>query len=381
VNGYIVVGDVQGNLYGPNSGDAAGAMQSYQNALRIASELRKAAPGDADAQSAAARANVAVADVLAADGDRTRALAMYREAQAIIETGESPRKSSQLASLAPKIALAEMQLGNTAAALSSYRTALSLAEQNADTHPADAKSRHAVAYGKERVGVVLAMSGEYQAAEHNLREALLLYQQLSSPGTSGERDVADTHLELGDVLKAQGRNVEALREYEDGLRICEKLAADDASNVRSRRNLHIALGRLADLCIAMGRRENARRYTLRALRVLRPMVDAPTASPYDLQQFAWLLLTTPFPDLQDPEAALNAAAKAVTLTNRTDPAILNILAIAHFAGGDARRAVAIEEEALRRVPPGKSATRDEIESNLARFQASGSRTFAPPQRQ
>jgi tetratricopeptide (TPR) repeat protein len=207
---------------------------------------------------------------------------------------------------------------------------------------------------------------------------------LHATGNSGVslRDIANTHVQLGDVLVRQGRHADALTEYQDGVRICEKLVAEDPGNVQGKRDLHIALGRIADVTLAMGRRAEARVFTLRALRVLRPMVASPNASVYDLQQFAWLLLTTPFPDLTDEDAALEAAERAVTLTNRTDPALLDTLARAHYVKGHSDRALAVEEEALRLVPAGKSALRNELESNLARFRGANGRSRAvAPDRQ
>jgi cytochrome c-type biogenesis protein CcmH/NrfG len=84
----------------------------------------------------------------------------------------------------------------------------------------------------------------------------------------------------------------------------------------------------------------------------------------------WNLLTTPFTDLRDFNAALPLAVKAAQ-TQPNDPRVLDMLALAHFGLGRAADAVAIERRALSFVGPGPSALRSELEENLRRFERAG----------
>ena len=110
--------------------------------------------------------------------------------------------------------------------------------------------------------------------------------------------------------------------------------------------------------------------TERALRVLRPIVDAPGASFNETYNFGWLLLTTPFQDLQDPALAKGYAAKLVSSSKEKDPNTLDLLARAYFGTGDAKQAVETETKALALLPANtQSDARKELESNLAKFRA------------
>src|SRR5262249_54899875 len=142
----------------------------------------------------------------------------------------------------------------------------------------------------------------------------------------------------------------------------------DPENVQAQRDVTVALGRMADALIGAGRQSSARPVTERALRMLAPLVNAPHPSEMDLQQYAWILVTTPFADLRDASAALRSSQKAVAITNGTDPAMLDLLARALAANQNLTEAIATEEKALALLPAGtQSDLRSEIEGNLKRF--------------
>ena len=71
-------------------------------------------------------------------------------------------------------------------------------------------------------------------------------------------------------------------------------------------------------------------------------------------------------------AAIPAADRAVSLSNRRDPLILDTLAAAYFANGNARRAIEIEQEALQ-LPIADAANRAALLKNMSRFKAAGAK--------
>ena len=73
-------------------------------------------------------------------------------------------------------------------------------------------------------------------------------------------------------------------------------------------------------------------------------------TPYDANEWAWLIATTP--DVSDEvlQNGLLLAEKAVEHTDRGEPAILDTLAEIHFQLGDARAALAVIEEAIEIDP-------------------------------
>jgi hypothetical protein len=74
IRGYAKVGDLQGNLYGPNLGDPAAARESYSKSLRIAQSLQAAYPSDPQWSAEAAFAGMKLGDLLALGSARTEAL-------------------------------------------------------------------------------------------------------------------------------------------------------------------------------------------------------------------------------------------------------------------------------------------------------------------
>ena len=88
----------------------------------------------------------------------------------------------------------------------------------------------------------------------------------------------------------------------------------------------------------------------------------------DIDQFLWLVLSTPFKDLQDPAAALPILEKDVERTGGQDPRVLDMLARALFGTGQVDKAIQTERRALSLLSKEKSPIRQELEANLQRFE-------------
>jgi non-specific serine/threonine protein kinase/serine/threonine-protein kinase len=389
MEGYFKAGDVQGNLYGPHVGDAAGARQSYVRALELARQLHDASPQDPASRRDLARASVKLGDLSALGGDRHEALAEYRKALQVFDelAAASPKDLAarrDVLAVANKIGFTHYQLGNLEAALASYQRCLVIAQEWQKAEPGEGSARRAVAAGYERAGEVLARGGRTAEGQVNLRAALEIYQALAAARPSdaqAHRDVSNTHTIIGDILLGAGRTKEALESYSRGLEIAEALAREDPQNKQARTDLHLTLGRLADVLAAAGQRQEARDITERALRMLRALVDLPDASQYDLQNYAWLLGTTPVEELRNAARAEQYAQRAVEMTQGSDPRVLDTLARALEAGGKPERAFETEQKAVSLLPPpgpggSVSDLRRELETNLARFRQQLSR--APP---
>jgi non-specific serine/threonine protein kinase/serine/threonine-protein kinase len=372
VEGYVKVGDVQGNPSTPNLGDPAGARESYRRALAIAERIQSKDPAD---RATVARVRLKFGDLLALAGNRAEALPEYKKALSVFEefAARSPSADNQRAVLTcyDKLGFTQYQIGDFQGALDSYRRSMGIARQLQAAGAPDAQ--RLLARGQERYGELLARSGKTEDGLQNLRAALKIYQQIAaaSPEDPGaRRDVFSTYTILGDILFAALRTEDALASYREGLAIAESLSREDPYNRQARTDLHSALGRLADIFFAVGKREEAQVLSQRALAFLRKIVDLPDASQYDVQNYAWILVTTPFPELRDPAAAEKYAAKAVEMTQGSDPRMLDLLARAYEGSGNLAEAVATEEQALRMLPStGQSDLRKEFEDNLGRFRS------------
>lgn len=90
-------------------------------------------------------------------------------------------------------------------------------------------------------------------------------------------------------------------------------------------------------------------------------------SPQALNDYAWLLATSPFDQVRNGQQAVTLALQAVS-RNRS-PGYLDTLAAAYAETGKFDRAVATQREALALVPEGEVALAEELESHLDAFES------------
>jgi tetratricopeptide (TPR) repeat protein len=325
--------------------------------------------------------------LLAFGGDRAEAIRNYRSALGHFEglAAMDPRdlrRQEDLMSAVRQIGFAQFETGDLAAAAGSFRRYLQIAEglqaiDAAGGKPPNAAIRRDVAAGYDHLGEILSKSGEREQGIANIRKSLGIYQELfdaDRENPAARRSVIAAEEVLGDALLAAGRSSEAIDMYHRALDLLEVQLKQDPQNVQAQRDVTVALGRMADALIGAGRQTSARPVTERALKMLAPLVNAPQPSEMDLQQYAWIRVTTPFADLRDAAAALRCAQKAVAITNGTDPAMLDLLARAMAASENFTGAVETEQKALALLPAGsQSDLRSEIEANLARFRSKTAR--------
>jgi non-specific serine/threonine protein kinase/serine/threonine-protein kinase len=383
MEGYSRIGDVQSNLYHANLGEAAEARESFRKAHEIALEIYRERPNDSESRRDVARTEVQLGDLLAFGGDRAEALKNYHSALGHFEAlaamdPRDLRRQEDVMSAVREIGFAQFETGDLAAAAGSFRRYLQIAEglQAIDTAGGKAPSaatRRAVAAGYDHLGEVLAKSGEREQGIAAIRKSLGIYQELldaDRENPAARRSVIAAEEVLGDALISAGRSSEAIDMYHRALDLLETQFKQDPRNVQAQRDVTVALGRIGDALIGAGRQALARPVTERALKMLVPLVNAPQPSEMDLQQYAWILVTTPFPDLRNAPAALRSAQKAVAITNGSDPAMLDLLARALALNKNLAAAIQVEQKALALLPPGgQSDLRAEIETNLRRFQS------------
>jgi tetratricopeptide (TPR) repeat protein len=183
--------------------------------------------------------------------------------------------------------------------------------------------------------------------------------------------VYSTSTILGDVLASANRVPEAERHYRRAVEVTNTLRQADPSNRQHRIDWFTAAGRLADLLATQpARMAEGRSLTQEVLRTLKPIVEGGTASDSEAEQYAWLLLTSPFADLRNPAAALPIVEKASQKRGGQIPRLLDMLALAQFGVGQRQQAIETEKRALALLPPTPSPTRTELEANLKRFERS-----------
>ena len=77
--------------------------------------------------------------------------------------------------------------------------------------------------------------------------------QRSGPGNAGwQRDLSASYDKVGDVQQAQGDLVGALKSYQDGLAIMDRLAKSDPGNAGWQRDLSLSFANIGIVQMAQG---------------------------------------------------------------------------------------------------------------------------------
>ncbi len=304
INGYLKVGDLQGNPNFPNLGGSTAARDSYVKALQVAESLSSNNRGDTRARQDIATANFKLGDIFALSGDIAETLKRYRQAQQVFESlaSNDPQAKLNLRRVTQRIGSIQLQQGDLSGALESYRRFLQIAQEIYQANPSDVSARRSVALAFEKVGETMAQTGAVDEGLLKLGSARSLYEQIvtANPQIRSRMDVATVDAVIGDTLATAGRKEDAVKSFRQALDITQKLVIEDPNDKEHKRHQLDVLVRLASTLKDLGRRDQARQATLQSLQILRPMVDGPEPGTYEIEQYCELLLTTPFRDLSMP---------------------------------------------------------------------------------
>jgi non-specific serine/threonine protein kinase/serine/threonine-protein kinase len=408
---YLKVGDVQGNPYVPNLGDARGAAQSYGQALQISQSLAQADRKDWEARQYLARSYQALGEVLPVLGQPTEGITNLRHAGEIFEELAAAKPDSK--ELRQELAgcyqaLGDLQghggrmnLGDSAGALESYRRGLAIYQAELTSDANDKAARRGVAVLQIRIGDLL-MRDDLKAAMNKYRSALLTLQDLSAndlTNADARRLVAMGNQKVGGAQEELGDLKGALKSYDNAAAVREELMRADPSNALASMNFIVSLRYVGDLLYQMGDRagaltkyqsaavildklasaepdnvevqgrdslmhifvgqtlaemgkpREARIATARGLAITRELAKRSDATPDELSEYADTFLTCEPADLRDLSAALEYAKESVAKSGGTDSENLDVLAQVYFQSGDVAHALDTEEKAASLLPP------------------------------
>ncbi len=255
---YQKIGDVQGHVLTANLGNTAGALESYRKALRIlesAAEDRR----DEDVQIAIATAHGRIGDILSYTGDAGGALASYETARNISAelTTADPSSNKAMRSLAAALRWVSRARGlmqQNAQALDSSRQSLKLYLELMKAEPGDRSLRQAIADCDADIGVMQARLNDLTGALKSYKRALAEQQALSAEDPSNvtyRRELMLAYSHVGDILGNPaslnlGDTAGALENYHKMLEIGESLAAADPSDTRAKSDFAISLMRVGN---------------------------------------------------------------------------------------------------------------------------------------
>ena len=368
IAGYIRMGDIQGNPFGPNLGDSKGARDSYQLALDTGHRFIDRSQSSAELRREIAIAKRRLADMDAVGGNTAQALKGYEGAVPALD-------GLELADALIRMGFAYGQTGDFEHAYSAYERSFTIANEELSKHPGDRASQNAFAMASERLGETRFNQGDLGKATDLLTTAIRIYEDLiaAEPNRKDTRRRlwASTAL-LGDVLVLDKKPAEAERRFRQGLAIVDQLMKQDPVNRQYQRDCVATLVRLSNLLMPQpNRRSEAREMTLRSLNLLRPLVNSPAVTDFDIQLYTYMLVSAPFEDLRNPAEALPHAQRSAEKTGEKNPQVLDILARAYYGVGNKAKAIEIEEKALALIPKRDAADqnslRKELEDTLRKF--------------
>jgi tetratricopeptide (TPR) repeat protein len=130
---------------------------------------------------------------------------------------------------------------------------LGIAEQLAQSDPANAGWQRDLSVSYNKLADVLLSIGERDQAMENYQKSLGIAEQLaqSDPANAGwQRDLSVSYNKLADVLLSIGERDPAMENYQKSLRIFEKLAQSDPVNTGWQTDLVISYYKIGDLLAA-----------------------------------------------------------------------------------------------------------------------------------
>ncbi|MDP2274741.1 MAG: protein kinase [Archangium sp.] len=225
---WLKVGDVQGDPFGSSLGQTDEARRSYERGQALAQVVLQRAPGDRDARRAVAMSDEKLGAIEEVSGQLESAIAAYQRAAAL---------GLALASEQPDDAEQRFELSRVQLAIGQVRLQQNQLAQARTALEASLASRRAV----------LA-----------LRRTPLFVMGLGSTLNS-----------VAGLLQQDGRNTDALRNWEEALSLFEEALAQEPLSAAAKRGRNTVLGSLAAGFIFEQQHARALELTTRALSLSR----------------------------------------------------------------------------------------------------------------
>lgn len=239
VEGYRRLGDLAHRL-----GDLKLAQQQYEEMDRIARQQWTANPADLAWKRAVSMTGAKLGDLHAANGDRAAARRQYEDSrklrvELLAEGGANAKVD--LAQILSKLG----NVSNTVTAGQLYKDALALREDILNANPKSALAARDVELAHARLSEWYLKTNETGAARLHALKSLALAEKISNAikaNTQYKLDWASARARLGDVYRADKKNVEARKEYEAAVALVEPLAQGNPNDLLTQLiyGLHLA---------------------------------------------------------------------------------------------------------------------------------------------
>ena len=257
VDAYTRLGNLQGNEYYQNLGDAAGALTSFGKARAIAAPLAAANPKDREAVRTLALVDQSRSEILWQSGKTPEAVFVLRQAVKSLEAlAASPQASAPLiadaagayADLGDELGQPGMNgMDNPAEAIAAYRNGLALTNRALSVDPGLVRARRAIPIAAFKIGTIEIDIDPAQAIT-DLEIALHYLDTLPANDQTTlttQRMRALTKQRMANALVQLGRYKDAARLFDECAQAQQRIAAQDAQDWRALADLQSVLNQEA----------------------------------------------------------------------------------------------------------------------------------------
>lgn len=264
---YQRLGDVQGYPNSGNLGDRAGAIKSYQSAIKIYETLLMRQPTNSELQKKLALTLGRIGTIRDATNENQQALEAYRKALEIWEKlslvqPQDTKVLEKLFGVYVEINSILVSMGNTEEASKLFERQQEVAERRIKL---DSEPSYFVWYSYRARGQFLLEQGNPAQAHQNFEKALQLIQNLSKQKPNDAnyvRLVAISYIDLGDALgNPNSHNLGdwegSLTNYQQALQFFSRLAKADPANIEAQNDLASIRSRMGDVLLRMDQTEQA----------------------------------------------------------------------------------------------------------------------------
>ena len=362
---YERVGDVRGQAYSANLGDSAGAIDSYQKALRIREALVAAAPRDMQKRRDLAAIYGKIGNQLADTSEAARGIEYLRKSLSLYSelTAGNPANAGlrhDLAETYNATGLALEGRGDMAVALDHYRKALPIYEELLAADPQDHGNRRSFSAVHENIGRALFLSNDVKGAlQHNqkalgLREALVAEEPTNA---DYRRLLGVSYQDSGDYQAWIKDTKAALDSFRKKLTLDEHSVAADPANAQARGDLAYSCQRMGDLLAESGDYAQALPHYRRALEIYgKAAADSQELGLPIRVVTTQACVAKTYAKLGDADQARSACRKAIDLlqTTRDDPSDVSqrrLRVVIYGVLGDAYSVLAADKKSPSGLAP------------------------------
>ena len=257
---YERVGDVTGEAYGASLGDMAGALQSYEKALRIREALVAAAPHDVQSRRDLGDIYRKVGNQLLETKEAARGVEYLKKSLALSFSlaQELPRDSDirrELAENYNSVGAALRDIGDTAGALEHLRKALPIYEELLAVNSRDRGLRRSLSVVYQNIGTTLFLTNDTKGALENNQKVVVLREALVAEDPTNadyRRILAVSYQDDGDYRSWAKDNAGALESFRKKLAIDEQSVAADPANAQAAGDLAYSNTRIGELLANSG---------------------------------------------------------------------------------------------------------------------------------